>query len=312
MAILSKNGYRDSSRRTLLVVSLVVVALLLSSLLVYVWFGVNAKQIHVRNEVELRRAVDNARSGVSVNIILDSDISLLDGPLVIPYEKNITLSSNSNTEFFKLIGTYGYSTIFVDGNKFSKLGGVLIINGIIVTHPADYNSGDVDAFGVTVGSGGTFILLDGEISNNVGTGACGVQNSGVFEMYGGIISSNIATYYGGGVYNVGIFKMFGGEIVYNTARQGGGVFMGTMGHFEMYGGVISGNTATEAGGGVHASSSFSMMGGVISGNTARNGGGVYLDYTYSNGSFYRSGGEISGNTAEWGDADVSEVKTVAW
>lgn len=153
-----------------------------------------------------------------------------------------------------------------NGDK-DRNGGVLRINGIIVTHSDDYNNGDYDVYGVRVSYYGILILMDGEISNNIGRGGCGVNNYGTFEMYGGVISGNNAKYYGGGVYNNGVFKLFGGEIINNTAYVGGGV--STNGTFEMSGGKISGNTALNSGGGVYCSTgTFNRSGGEIFGNTA--------------------------------------------
>jgi hypothetical protein len=270
MGVKSKVGLRGSHSRIFLVVSLIVIVLLVSSLLVYPLLMTDKSQVHVKNEVELRAAVDNAKFKVPVNIILDGDISLTDCALVIPCDKNITLSSNGDTDFFKLIGASRYPTITVEGSTFKK-GGELRINGIIVTHSEDdTDNGEVDVSGVTVGRNGIFILITGEISNNIGKGGCGVNNYGTFEMYGGMISGNIATYYGGGVYNYFVFKMFGGEIINNIAGAGGG--------------------------GVYSNGAFELSSGIISGNIARQGGGVY----YFRDMFNRLGGEIFNNNADMG------------
>ncbi|MBQ6756537.1 MAG: S-layer homology domain-containing protein [Oscillospiraceae bacterium] len=131
--------------------------------------------------------------------------------------------------------------------------------------------------------------------------------------------------YGGGVYvNGGTFNMTGGTIIGNTATYGGGVYVDNGGTFNMNGGTIIGNTANfGGGGGVYVDSgdydydnskeipggTFNMNGGTISGNTAEDGGGVYVAsgyYDYDNskeipgGTFNMNGGTISGNTAEHG------------
>jgi len=168
--------------------------------------------------------------------------------------------------FFKLVSSARCDTIYVEYGDNDKSGGTLKINGIIVTHAVDDNNDIFDVHGVMVGYYATFIMIDGEISNNIGRGGCGVNNFGTFEMYEGIISNNIGAYCGGGVYNAGAFKMFGDEIINNTVESGGGVY--SVKSFEMSGGTISGNTALQNGGGVCYSGAFNRSGGEISDNTA--------------------------------------------
>jgi hypothetical protein len=176
------------------------------------------------------------------------------------------------------------------------------ITGNTLSAASDYGGG------VYVASGGTFYLIDGEISGNSG----GVFNGGTFAQYGGKISNNTAVFStgiaegGGGVYTSGTFYLYGGEISGNTVSsggnaafaRGGGVFIGQNGSFFMHGGNISNNTVTgqyTQGGGVFAASSsrFDMYGGTISGHTVGAGGGVFVYYS----SFMLYGGTISGNTA---------------
>jgi hypothetical protein len=249
--------------------------------------------------MELRNAVNNTIKPTV--IALNNDIALTD-QLVIPVNKDITLTSTSTSRFFKLIGgdtgrstlgptEYPQAVINVDGS------GVLRIDGVSVTcdnYPLAWNNL------VRVNVCGTLILYNGEISGNIL--GCGVVNSGTFEMYGGKISNNNAKAgYGGGVYNRnhGTFSMFGGEIsnnigfgVYNRGTYNWGWSYGV---FSMYGGVISNND----GGGVQNSAIFSMSGGEISnnvgGNIMQSGGGVS-----NSGIFSMSGGVISNNQATHG------------
>lgn len=95
MTVPSKNNSRDSRSRLLLTASLVIVGILIvSSLFAFVWLMMADKgPIYVSNEAELRKAVNNAKVGMSVNIILNGDIYLTEGALVIPYGKDITLTS---------------------------------------------------------------------------------------------------------------------------------------------------------------------------------------------------------------------------
>jgi hypothetical protein len=259
-----------------LVVSLLFVVVLFSSLFVFV-FSSNVSPfvagapytVEVSNEAELVDAVDNATGPVI--IALNRDIRLTCS-LVIPADKDITLTSNANG-FCSLIGPNVQSTIYVSAR------GILTLDGIVVNHETDATGS-----GVTVSSRGTFIMNDGRISHNVVTSyhGGGVLNEGTFVMSGGRISHNAATSYdGGGVYNRGTFTMSGGEIYGNTAKSGGGVF--NMGNFIMSGGRISENgvygrsnskNVDGFGGGVSNSwdCTFELRGGKVSGNRASNGG----------------------------------------
>jgi hypothetical protein len=239
-------------RSRLLLVSLILVVLLCSLFSCTMVVGAKTSlkgAIHVSDEVELKNAVSNAKSGIQIVIAIDNDISLTEGMLVIPAGKDITLTSNKAIGFYQLIGakamtrdpnlffdTY-YDTVVVMG------GGVLRIDGVIVTHAKG-----IKGTGVRVGSDGTLIMYDGKISGNnlpraylghaawTGYGG-GVHNSGIFEMYGGEITNNTA-YCGGGVYNVGTFTMYDGIISDNAADYGGGVY----GTVDRFGGEIYNNT----------------------------------------------------------------------
>jgi len=77
----------------------------------------------VRNEVELRAAVRNAVG--STIIPLDKDIPLT-FIFIIDSDKDITLTSNSATGFYKLIGANHVSTIIVETNGVLRLDTVLL------------------------------------------------------------------------------------------------------------------------------------------------------------------------------------------
>jgi hypothetical protein len=88
-------------------------------------------------------------------------------------------------------------------------------------------------------------MSGGEISGNSDSGV--FVYYGIFEMSGGTISGNTATYNGGGVYvSSGRFEMSGGEISGNTASSwGGGVYVeGTF--IKQSGGTIYGSTASDS------------------------------------------------------------------
>lgn len=267
----------------------------------------------VSNETELREAISSAPAKTSFTITLNNDITLTDSPLTISANKNIILTSNKATGYYKLVGTaYGTAQFMVGEVSLSTItvngGGVLELNGVEVTHACNYLG-----YVVTVSEKSQFILHRGLISSEIG----GVSNAGVFLMHDGEISSNIAIN-GGGVFNTGVFRMFGGKISGNSAgNNGGGVYNEAGGTFEMSSGEISGNKATNAGGGVinyggvtfieyeftsdrkreiagynQREGSFTLTDGVISGNTAGRGGGVC-----NCGIFTMSGGVISDNIA---------------
>jgi len=264
-------------------------------------FALGAPDKIVGNETELRAAINNAPTKKSYTIALNNDIALSVSSLTIPANKDITLTSNSKNEYYKL-----FNGIIVES------GGVLKFEGIIVTNSS--------SSGVTVKENGLFILYSGEISGNSGythmwgpgmfsTYGGGVYNNGTFEMHGGKISGNQASIvashsegYGGGVYNGGIFKMYGGAISNNYAENsGGGVY--NLGTFTISGGEITGNRATFTGG-VTNSGTFERLGGVISGNS---GGDVYPSDNVDNGSPSGNGSSTGGSDgSSGGNSDSSK------
>lgn len=267
MAVTPKSSLNASHRRTLIVVSVIIaVVVLVSALFVYRSLIVDDDGlIRVKTASELNEAINNAAVGVPTTIAFTTDIFL--GPeLTIPTGADITLTSDSKTDFFRLVGWDGQGVIRVMN------GGRLTIDGIIVTHEAG-------STGLGIIVIGNLIMVDGKISGN--TGGVDISTSGVFELVGGVISDNVAER-GSGVYvNEGIFKMSGGKISGNTATVsdwyagGGGVFM-WKGHFEMSGGVITNNTAQGYGGGVYNMyGTVDRLGGEIYGNTATEGNDVH-------------------------------------
>jgi hypothetical protein len=187
--------------------------------------------LYVKNEVELRNAVDNP-VGASIVIAPTADIYLTNSALNIFNSVNVTLTIDSKHGVCKIFGATNNSTIIVED------GGVLILDGIIITH-----ENDVTGNGITVNSGGTVIMYSGIISGNAEKNGGGVYNSGIFKLYGGQIFGNKAVNNGGGLYNIGDFEMCGGEITNNLANKGGGGVY-NRGVFNRLGGVISDNKAT--------------------------------------------------------------------
>ena len=131
----------------------------------------------------------------------------------------------------------------------------------------------------------TFIMYNGCITQNRGSGVCLYQNTS-FTMYGGSITGNTLTdapTFGGGVYvhSGASFTMYGGEITKNQADYGGGVSTsGNTANFTMYGGSITKNHANKSGGGIYSTSNnISIYGGGVTNNSVTktgNAGGIYV------------------------------------
>jgi hypothetical protein len=314
-------------RKSLLLTSLLVV--LISSLFVGIFMtGANGASlenaIHVKNENELKNAINNAPTGKPTTITLDNDITLTSTTddhnsnyhpvsIIIPADKDITLTSNKANGYYKLNSAVDGYTLFVASNAILRIDGIAVTHtnnavgsGVSVDTSAEfylYNgliSGNKGYNGHGVFNVGTFIMSGGEISDNTAENGGGVHNSGTFMMTGGTISNNKAHGMGGGVSHVmGVFTLSGGKITGNIAEYGGGIDIG-YGEFTMSGGTISGNTATQFGGGVRNYGTFTISGGEISGNKATLGGGVYDDRS---GGFDMRGGVVSGNTATTGECN---------
>jgi len=229
------------------------------------------------------------------------------------------LDVRSLTEPFDQLGTLNINEGAVVQNCFTSengggisLNGNLTLNGGTITGNIAGNDAFVSGGGVWVNQG-TFVMTDGEISNNKAVSSTGssfgggvsVSNGelmdGLFTMFDGTVSDNEADYGGGissttgGGNTVNKVEISGGRIENNKAGiRGGGVMLGTSTEL-----VINGHTtiyANEApnGGGVYAAlGTVTMTGGWINGNNAEYGAGLYL----RSGSVSMNGGNIYGNKA---------------
>jgi hypothetical protein len=235
----SKNNSRSIRRRNAIIASLLIVAVVVS-LCAYLLVMNSGNVIHVKNEKELVKAFNDVKLDGSAVIVLDNDIELTNTVGILD-RKNITLTSNGDNTF-KLFGADRTTTLSVGR------GGVMVLDGIVVTHAEGADGSGVD------NSGGTLIMYSGKISGNTfrygSGGGVTVSNGGVFEMYGGEIVNNVARVSGGGVsINDGVFSMFGGVISGNAVSGlggfgGGGVYRYEWGGtFNWHGGEIYGNTA---------------------------------------------------------------------
>jgi hypothetical protein len=291
----SLSGLRHSRIAALLfstIAVLLVAFLLLSSASILDLGNGNSLEntIQVNNEDELRSAVNDAPTGKAIVITLNMDISLTKSPLVIPANKDITLTSNSNKSA-KLLGDqkyvdgkYGVSAINVEGD------GVLRLDGIIIT--------SAKGCGVQIQSRGTLFMYSGKISDNKayfygnsggesGGEGGGVINYGTFNMYEGTILDNNASYMGGGVFNKGIFNMYGGTISNNNVVEGYNriniqdldpLYLALSGYPVFEGSFFEDSFG---GGGVYNAGQYSVRSHVLT----------------CNGKFNMFGGEIYGNTA---------------
>jgi hypothetical protein len=292
------------NRKALLLVSLLFIITLTSSCLLSEFnnsvspFASGASDKGVNNETELRDAINNAPNKRQFIIALNNDITLTE-PLKIPINKNITLTSNKATGFYKLIGATDQVTITVEE-------GELVLDGVIVTHANGDKGRSVEIFYLC-----TLVMYGGEISNNINGGnGGGVINHGTFTMFGGVITNNTAYFQydmwgregfpsdGGGIYNAGIFTMHGGQISNNNATgYGGGVYNYCV-VFERFGGVISANTSGKGGNDVYPEDSDSSGGdsGSSNGNGGLgSGGNGGLGSGGNGGSSNGNGGSSNGN-----------------
>jgi len=101
-----------------------LIAVLISSLFTCIFvnnsIGASLKNaIHVKNETELKNAITNTPSKTTT-IALDNDITLTDA-LTIPANKDITLTSNKVSGYYKLNGATNQSTITVETSGVLKL-----------------------------------------------------------------------------------------------------------------------------------------------------------------------------------------------
>lgn len=184
------------------------------------------------------------------------------------------------------IGSSNVSTV-ADETPDEPTEGFIMYGGTITG-----NSTTDDGGGIYL-NGGTFLMNNGEISNNSsstdGGGVC-IANNGNFTMNNGDITGNgkisgKLTRNGGGVYlDGGTLTVNAGNISENAATaSGGGVYISN-GNVGMTTGKILSNECGEFGGGVYVynpstsvGKTVSVTGGSLLNNTAKYGGGICVD-----------------------------------
>ncbi len=122
-------------------------------------------------------------------------------------------------------------------------------NGGVIKLGENVTAASTDA-ALTVPEGKTVVLelngfnIDRALTSAVENGSVIVNNGTLAIMGEGQITGGKTTGNGGGILNKGIFTLYGGEITGNVAALGGGVYSETNAQFWMTGGLIHGNTAT--------------------------------------------------------------------
>ncbi len=237
---------------------------------------------------------------ISGKYYLENDLSL-NADIVIPTGVDVIINLNGHalkgTGTASAITNYGTFTLedsSEDGSgtltgstnkEYSVDGGGVYNNGIFIMNGGTICNNNVSGYGAGVynyGSGATFTMTGGSISDNNGDGVYNYYRS-AFTMIGGEISNNS----GNGVRNssYATFTMIGGLINGN----GRGVYVWSNSEFTMTGGEISYNGGMYYSGGgvcVESSSTFTMTGGFIMYNHAGDidskstgeGGGIYKYY----------------------------------
>lgn len=153
--------------------------------------------------------------------------------------------------------------------------------------------------GVYVGSGATFEMKGGELSDNISaTNGGGVRiNGGAMTMTGGTITGNVTTGTAGGsaiAVQSGSAEITGGTITGNECGSGGTIY--SAGTLTITGVTIAGNTTRSNGGALYIQSGKATLTNVTLKNnqsTESMGGGLFV----AGGTVTVNGGEITGNSA---------------
>jgi len=112
------NTKTSISHSTPLILAFLLTVMLVSSVFTCIFMNNSngaslTNAVHVKNETELKNAINNA-SSKTVTVTLDNDITLTE-PLTILANKDITLTSNKVSGYYRLNGAEGMSTIAVEG-----------------------------------------------------------------------------------------------------------------------------------------------------------------------------------------------------
>ncbi len=266
---------------------------------------------------------DSATVYIMNDVVLDSTLKVYNTITLLPYNGgNYVISRDTNTCRDAMVNVY--ETLYL-GTAASSTGTLTLDGGYDSLSAGPFVAGQsiVNIYDGQMVMYDSIILQNNNTTLSGWSGAAVYLDGGIFDMHGGEIKSNMASY-AGGVYNYeGIFTMYGGAISGNQSLYGGGLYGGgASGVTILSGGNISGNRATSSGGGIYNElnvffmtegalednhsltggaitnehGTFNIKAGNITGNTASEfGAGIY---NTGNGSLAISGGEISRNTAD--------------
>lgn len=254
---------------------------------------------------------EHIKSGTHGSVTFEKALTMNDAGVLYIGGVKAGEYTNQNYDYILPEGTY-----YLDGDL-TLHGGIQVSGSVTLCLNGHAISNDYSHVIQTPWSGdATFTLCDckggGKIahvenSSSTGTGV-NLNNTGgkqqAFIMYNGCITQNKGS--GVYLYQNTSFTMYGGRIIENRTDSGagGGVYMASEASFTMYGGTIADNYASMCGGGVYVAGAsgetygarnFTMYGGSITGNhTAGDGGGIYS----GNASLTIYGGSVTGNSAE--------------
>ncbi|GAA4012220.1 hypothetical protein GCM10022631_25090 [Deinococcus rubellus] len=220
------------------------------------------------------------------------------------------------------VATYGgvllnEGTLTLDGTAIT--GGTANVGGGI----ANFKTGTLVIKGTSSVTGNTAGALPTDATEDSGIGG-GVFNKGSLTISGGSISTNTASYAGGGIYGgVGsLTTLSSGKVDGNTATapvvttndvmdgsMGGGIY--SNGNVTITGGSVSGNTVAFFGGGIAVQPTLdaqgnlikpqvTLSGGTLENNRVTDDAGDSGGAVWANGDFTMTGGTVMGNSAPYG------------
>ena len=213
----------------------------------------------------LRRAIELAASGDTIQFSVTGTITLLRDTLVI--DKDLTIVGPGPDQL--AISGLGERRVFeVRPGVTAVLGGLAVING------AAENGGGIL-------NEGALTLQDVKVADNVAhRDGGGIFNSqGTLVLIRTQVSHNAAVEEnssGGGIINFeGILELRDNSVVSNnSARRNGGGIDSVRGDLSIFDSVLSGNAAGKEGGAIVVVGDLSVIGSTIADNTAENGAGI--------------------------------------
>ncbi|GGO40682.1 beta strand repeat-containing protein [Deinococcus humi] len=310
----------------------------------------------------LRELLDSAGAGDTLR--LDSGTITLVGPLKVTKSVTLNLGSSvidANSKGRALEIPSGVTVTITGGTlkggtgapitlanvgqqelTVATYGGVLVNEGTLTLDGTTVTGGKANMGGGIANLKGGTLTLKGN-SNVTGNtaqvlpenkeessgGGGGIFNKGTLEVEAGSVSTNTATYSGGGIYGgVGsATTISGGKVDGNTVTApvvqtetnttgsaGGGIY--SNGEVTITGGSVSGNTASYFGGGITVQSTLDAQGNLVQPKITMSGGSIENNRLtdtmnagvgggmWTNGDLTMTGGTVKGNMASYGGGFV--------